>query len=501
MKDNLDELTSSIVKKLQQSNDHVEELEVGRVLTVGDGIVTAGGLESVVAGELVVFETGTEGMALNLEASNVGIILLEEDENIREGMVVQRTKRITSIPVGDELLGRVVNPLGQPIDGFGEIDAKKTRPVERVAPGVMERESVTEPMQTGIKAIDAMIPVGRGQRELIIGDRQTGKTSIALDTIMNQRGQDVYCVYVAIGQKNSNVASIYRQLEAAGAMEYTTIVSAGASDLAPLQYIAPYAGCAIAEEWMSEGKDVLIVFDDLTKHAVAYRTISLLLRRPPGREAYPGDVFYLHSRLLERAGRMNAEHGGGSITALPIVETQAGDISAFIPTNIISITDGQVFLQSDLFHAGQRPAIDTGLSVSRVGGSAQEDIIKKLSGTLKIELAQYFELQAFAQFGSSVDEYTKSVLTRGEKIQLLLKQPNNQPLSMVEQAFILFSINKNYINRIPKEKIIDAHEQLLEYAKINAHDLIEQIKATPELTPEIEERMHAVLEDFTKSYV
>ena len=496
MKSQLDELTDSIIKRINDSQAEVHEYEVGRVLTVGDGIVTAGGLDAVVAGELVVFETGTEGMALNLESSVVGIILLEEDTNIREGMVVHRTKKITSVPVGDGMLGRVVNPLGEPIDGFGEIAYTKTRPVERVAPGVMERKSVSEPLQTGIKAIDAMIPIGRGQRELIIGDRQTGKTSIALDTIMNQKGEDVYCVYVAIGQKNSNVVSIYNQLLQAGAMDYTTIVNAGASELAPLQYIAQYAGCATAEEWMEQGKDVLIIYDDLTKHAVAYRTISLLLRRPPGREAYPGDVFYLHSRLLERAGRLDDELGGGSMTALPIVETQAGDISAFIPTNIISITDGQVFLQADLFHAGQRPAIDTGLSVSRVGGSAQRDIIKKLSGTLKMELAQYFELQSFAQFGSSVDDYTKSVLARGEKIQLLLKQENNKPLTMVQQAFVLFMINKNYINQISKEQIIQAQMSMLDYITINAKETIEKIIAEPKLTPETEEVMHKIFTDF-----
>ncbi|GBU10866.1 F0F1 ATP synthase subunit alpha [Erysipelotrichaceae bacterium] len=500
MKTQLDELTSSLLKQLQNLNKEVEQQEVGRVLTVGDGIVTADGLDGVVSGELVVFPNGTEGMVLNLETNAVGIILLEEDGDIKEGVLVRRTGKVTSVGVGDALLGRVVNPLGMPIDGLGEIKHTKFRAIERVAPGVMERKSVSNPLQTGIKAIDAMIPIGRGQRELIIGDRQTGKTSIAVDAIINQKGQNMYCVYVAIGQKNANITQLYHTLEAAGAMEYTVILTAGASELSPLQYIAPYAGCSIAEEWMEQGKDVLIVYDDLTKHAISYRTISLLLRRPPGREAYPGDVFYLHSRLLERAGRLNEEKGGGSITALPIIETQAGDISAFIPTNVISITDGQIFLQTDLFNAGQRPAIATGLSVSRVGGSAQKAIIKKLSGTLKIELAQYFELQSFSQFGSSVDDYTKSILNRGRKIQDLLKQQNNNPLSMVEQVFILFAIKEAYIDKIPDVLIFDFEKSLLDFAKVNSADLCNKIIDNPELTDEIKIEIAATLDAFMEIF-
>jgi len=491
-----DELTSSIVKQLQDTIDDVLVDEVGQVLTVGDGIVTTDGLTNVISGELVVFETGTEGMALNLNEETVGIILLAEDPSIKEGVNVKRTGKVMSVPVGDALLGRVVNPLGEPIDGFKAIETDRERPIERVAAGVMARKSVSVPLQTGIKAIDSIVPVGRGQRELIIGDRQTGKTSIALDTIINQKGQDVYCVYVAIGQKNSNVNNIYNTLEKVGAMEYTVIVSAGASELSPIQYIAPYAGCAIAEEWMEQGKDVLIVYDDLSKHAVAYRTIALLLHRPPGREAYPGDVFYLHSRLLERAARLNEEHGGGSMTALPIVETQAGDISAYIPTNVISITDGQIFLQTDLFNAGQRPAISTGLSVSRVGGNAQTNIIKKLSGSLKVELAQFFELQAFSQFGSSVDDHTKSVLDHGTKVQLLLRQPNNAPFSMPEEAIILFAIKERFIDRVPVAAIELFEKQLLDYVNHNYKELMKEIELKPEYTDRIYEQMNEALVDF-----
>jgi F-type H+-transporting ATPase subunit alpha len=491
-----DELTSSIVKQLQATVEDVLIDEVGQVLTVGDGIVTTDGLTDVVSGELVVFETGTEGMALNLNEETVGIILLAEDSQIKEGVEVKRTGTVMSVPVGDALLGRVINPLGEPIDGFKAIETTKERPIERVAAGVMARQSVSVPLQTGIKAIDSIVPIGRGQRELIIGDRQTGKTSIALDTIINQKGKDVYCVYVAIGQKNSNVNNIYNTLEKVGAMDYTVIVSAGASELSPIQYIAPYAGCAIAEEWMEQGKDVLIVYDDLSKHAVAYRTIALLLHRPPGREAYPGDVFYLHSRLLERAARLNKDHGGGSMTALPIVETQAGDISAYIPTNVISITDGQIFLQTDLFNAGQRPAISTGLSVSRVGGNAQTNIIKKLSGSLKVELAQFFELQAFSQFGSSVDEHTKSVLDHGMKVQLLLRQPNNDPLSMAEEAMILFAIKERFIDRVPVNVIELFEKQLLDFMNHNYKDLMKEITKKPEYTDQMKEKMTQAVLDF-----
>jgi len=491
-----DELTSSIVKQLQATVEDVLIDEVGQVLTVGDGIVTTDGLTDVVSGELVVFETGTEGMALNLNEETVGIILLAEDSQIKEGVEVKRTGTVMSVPVGDALLGRVINPLGEPIDGFKAIETTKERPIERVAAGVMARQSVSVPLQTGIKAIDSIVPIGRGQRELIIGDRQTGKTSIALDTIINQKGKDVYCVYVAIGQKNSNVNNIYNTLEKVGAMDYTVIVSAGASELSPIQYIAPYAGCAIAEEWMEQGKDVLIVYDDLSKHAVAYRTIALLLHRPPGREAYPGDVFYLHSRLLERAARLNKDHGGGSMTALPIVETQAGDISAYIPTNVISITDGQIFLQTDLFNAGQRPAISTGLSVSRVGGNAQTNIIKKLSGSLKVELAQFFELQAFSQFGSSIDEHTKSVLDHGMKVQLLLRQPNNDPLSMAEEAMILFAIKERFIDRVPVNVIELFEKQLLDFMNHNYKDLMKEITKKPEYTDQMKEKMTQAVLDF-----
>lgn len=491
-----DELTSSILKQLKEIDREVHVDEVGLVLTVGDGIVTTDGLTDVISGELVVFETGTEGMALNLNEETVGIILLAEDANIKEGVVVKRTGKVMSVPVGDALLGRVVNPLGEAIDGLEKIATTKERPIERVASGVMARQSVSVPMQTGIKAIDSIVPIGRGQRELIIGDRQTGKTSIALDTIINQKGQDVYCVYVAIGQKNSNVNSIYNTLQKTGAMDYTVIVSAGASELSPIQYIAPYAGCAIAEEWMEQGKDVLIVYDDLSKHAVAYRTISLLLHRPPGREAYPGDVFYLHSRLLERAARLNDAHGGGSITALPIVETQAGDISAYIPTNVISITDGQIFLQTDLFNAGQRPAISTGLSVSRVGGNAQTNIIKKLSGSLKVELAQFFELQAFTQFGSSVDDHTKAILDHGAKVQALLKQPNNKPLSMAEEAIILFAIKERFIDHVPLTAIAEFEAQLLDYVRMNHAEVLTKIEQEPAYTETIKASLTTTLTAF-----
>lgn len=495
-----EELTHSLLKELQQLSQHIDEYETGHVLTVGDGIVVADGLENVVLSELVVFENGAEGMALNLEGNSVGIVVLTKSETIKEGMEIRRTGTVVSIGVGDAFLGRVVDALGNPIDGLGEIKATKQRPIERVALGVMARESVNQPLQTGIKAIDAMIPIGRGQRELIIGDRQTGKTSIAIDTILNQKDQDVYCVYVAIGQKNSNVAAVYRELSNKGAMEYTTIISASASELAPQQYIVPYSAVTIAEEWMDAGKDVLIIYDDLTKHAIAYRAISLLLRRPPGREAYPGDVFYLHSRLLERSAKLNKEHGGGSITALPIVETQSGDISAYIPTNIISITDGQIFLNTDLFNSGQRPAIDTGLSVSRVGGSAQSNIIKKLSGTLKIELAQFFELQAFAQFGSSVDEFTKSILNRGQKIQLLLRQKNNAPLKIAEEAFILFAIKEGFIDHIEMEKVQNFERKLLEYIYINNQDVLNKIQKNPELNEEISQEMIQVIKEFLKIF-
>ena len=435
-----DEISALIKEQIKHFNDQIESKDIGTVMTIGDGVSLVHGLDNAMLGELLLFPNDVYGMVMNLEEDSVGAVLLGSADTIKEGDEVKRTGRIIEVPVGDGLLGRVVNPLGQAIDGQGEIEYSHTRPIERVASGVMTRKSVDQPLQTGITSIDAIIPIGRGQRELIIGDRQTGKTAIAIDTILNQKGQDIYCIYVAIGQKNSTVAQIVEKLRRGGAMEYTTIVAAGASELAPIQYIAPYAGCAMAEEWLEQGKDVLIVYDDLSKHAVAYRTVSLLLKRPPGREAYPGDVFYLHSRLLERACRLNDEHGGGSITALPIIETQAGDISAYIPTNVISITDGQIFLQTDLFNAGFRPAIDTGLSVSRVGSSAQIKAMKQVSGSLKLELAQFAEMQAFAQFGSDLDAATKATLDHGEKVREVLKQAQYSPRSVEEQVISLFAL-------------------------------------------------------------
>ena len=411
-----DEISALIKDQIKHYDDVIESKDVGTVMTVGDGVAVVHGLDDAMVSELIEFPGGVYGMVMNLDEDSVGITLLGNADEIREGDEVRRTNRIIEVPVGDELLGRVVNPLGQAIDGQGEIHTAKTRPIERIAPGVMTRKSVDEPLQTGITTIDSIIPIGRGQRELIIGDRETGKTAIAIDTILNQKDQNIYCIYVAIGQKNSTVAQVVNKLKQGGAMDYTTVVSASASEMAPVQYIAPYAGCAIAEEWLEQGKDVLIVYDDLSKHAVAYRTLSLLLKRPPGREAYPGDVFYLHSRLLERACKLNEENGGGSITALPIIETQAGDISAYIPTNVISITDGQIFLQQELFNAGFRPAIDTGLSVSRVGSAAQIKAMKQVSRNLKLELAQYQEMQAFAQFGSDLDDATKATIEHGERV-------------------------------------------------------------------------------------
>ena len=442
-------------------------------------------------GELLLFENGVYGMVLNLKEDSVGVVLMGDDTYIKEGQIVKRTKQLVQTVVGDELLGRVVNALGQPIDGKGSIKSKKKRPVERIAPGVMTRKSVNESLQTGILAIDAMIPIGKGQRELIIGDRQTGKTSIAIDTIINQKNKKVYCVYVAIGQKSSTVAQIVEKLKQAGAMEYTTIVSAGASDLSSLQYLAPYTGVTMAEEWMEQGKDVLIIYDDLSKHAVAYRTMSLLLRRPPGREAYPGDVFYLHSRLLERAARLNKEYGNGSITALPIIETQAGDISAYIPTNVISITDGQIFLSQQLFNSGVRPAINIGLSVSRVGSSAQIKAMKQVAGTLKLELAQYNELQAFAQFGSDLDETTKKVLQHGKKAIELLKQPQYHPLSQIQQVIILLAINLKHIQWLPLEKINLFKETLKHHFANNktAVSIYLELEEEKNLTDELKDKI------------
>ena len=443
-----DEITGLIKSRIKNYNAKIQLGDVGTVVTVGDGIVRIHGLEKCMLNELLEFENGVQCMAMNLEQDFVGAVMLGSDEDIKEGSTVKRTGSIVSVPVGEELLGRVVNSLGQPIDGKGAILAKETRPIEKIASGIITRKPVTVPLQTGIKAIDSMIPIGRGQRELIIGDRQTGKTAIAIDTIINQKGKDVICIYVAIGQKNSTVAGVVEQLRAGGALDYSIVVSATASELAPLQYIAPYSGCTMGEYFMEKGKDVLVVYDDLSKHAVAYRTLSLLLKRPPGREAYPGDVFYLHSRLLERAARLNENYGGGSLTALPIIETQAGDVSAYIPTNVISITDGQIYLESELFNAGVRPAVNPGISVSRVGGNAQIKAMKKVAGTLKLDYSQYRELQSFAQFGSDLDKDTKDRLAKGERIVEVLKQDQNSPLEVEEQVVIIYAVINNFLKDI-----------------------------------------------------
>ena len=450
--------------------------------------------------ELLEFENGVQCMAMNLEQDFVGAVMLGSDEDIKEGSSVKRTGSIVSVPVGEELLGRVVNSLGQPIDGKGAILAKETRPIEKIASGIITRKPVTVPLQTGIKAIDSMIPIGRGQRELIIGDRQTGKTAIAIDTIINQKGKDVICIYVAIGQKNSTVAGVVEQLRAGGALDYSIVVSATASELAPLQYIAPYSGCTMGEYFMEKGKDVLVVYDDLSKHAVAYRTLSLLLKRPPGREAYPGDVFYLHSRLLERAARLNENYGGGSLTALPIIETQAGDVSAYIPTNVISITDGQIYLESELFNAGVRPAVNPGISVSRVGGNAQIKAMKKVAGTLKLDYSQYRELQSFAQFGSDLDKDTKDRLAKGERIVEVLKQDQNSPLEVEEQVVIIYAVINNFLKDIAVEKIKQYQADLLDHIKSTCPDILTSIKTEKVMKPEVEEQLKKVLADFAKGY-
>ncbi len=460
-----EEISSIIKQEIEQYKNPASLDEVGTVLEVGDGIARIYGLQQAMSGELLEFPGNVMGMVLNLEENNVGAVLLGQDGGIREGDLVKRTGRVAQVPVGDAMIGRVVNALGQPIDGKGPILTNASRPVERIAHGVLERKSVDTPLQTGIKAIDSMIPIGRGQRELIIGDRQTGKTAIAVDTIINQRGQNVLCIYVAIGQKSSTVAQLVKNLEEHSAMDYTTVVAATASELAPLQYIAPYAGCAIGEEWMEQGKDVLIIYDDLSKHAVAYRAMSLLLKRPPGREAYPGDVFYLHSRLLERASRLSEDLGGGSLTALPIIETQAGDVSAYIPTNVISITDGQIYLETNLFNQGVRPAINAGLSVSRVGGNAQTKAMKKTAASLRVELAQYRELESFAQFGSELDKDTLTRLEHGKRIVEILKQPQYQPMSMEDQVMILFATTRRYLEDIPVEKLNDFETRFIHYVK------------------------------------
>lgn len=489
-----EEISALIKEQIENYQSVLSVEEIGTVTYVGDGIARAHGLENAMSGELLEFSNGSYGMAQNLESNDVGIIILGDFESIREGDKVKRTGKIMEVPVGDSLIGRVVNPLGQPIDGLGEIVTDKARPVEAMAPGVMQRKSVNEPMQTGLKAIDALVPIGRGQRELVIGDRKTGKTSIAIDTIINQKGQDMICIYVAIGQKDSTVRTQVETLKKYGAMDYTIVVNAGASQPAPLLYIAPYAGTAMGEEFMYNGKHVLIIFDDLSKQAVAYRELSLLLRRPPGREAYPGDVFYLHSRLLERAAKLSDELGGGSMTALPFVETQAGDISAYIPTNVISITDGQIFLESDLFYAGTRPAVDAGLSVSRVGGSAQIKAMKKVAGTLRLDLASYRELEAFTQFGSDLDAATQAKLNRGRRTVEILKQKLHAPLAVEKQVVILYALTHGFLDSIPVDGILDFESELFEYLDTNHPNIFEIIRTTQDL-PE-EDELNSVIKEY-----
>lgn len=495
-----DEITGLIKSRIKNYNAKIQLGDVGTVVTVGDGIVRIHGLEKCMLNELLEFENGVRCMALNLEQDFVGAVMLGSDAGIKEGDPVKRTGSIVSVPVGEELIGRVVNSLGQPIDGKGAVLAKETRPIEKIASGIITREPVNVPLQTGIKAIDSMIPIGRGQRELIIGDRQTGKTAIAIDTIINQNGKDVICIYVAIGQKNSTVANVVDTLTKNNAMGYTIVVSSTASELAPLQFIAPYAGCAMGEYFMEKGKDVLIVYDDLSKHAVAYRALSLLLKRPPGREAYPGDVFYLHSRLLERAARLNDEYGGGSLTALPIIETQAGDVSAYIPTNVISITDGQIFLESELFNSGVRPAVNPGISVSRVGGNAQIKAMKKVSGTLKLDYSQYRELQSFSQFGSDLDKDTKDRLAKGERIVEVLKQDQNSPLAVEEQVVIIYAVINNYLASIPIEKIKPYQKDLIDHIRSTKPEILDSISKDKVMSPEIEEELKGVLSSFASTY-
>ena len=484
-----EEISSVIKEEIKRYSSHMSVAEVGTVIQVADGIARIHGLEKAMQGELLEFPHGVRGMVLNLEEDNVGAVLLGDATNIEEGDIVKTTGTVVEVPVGDEMIGRVVNALGQPIDGKGPISSRKFRKIERVASGVIDRKSVDTPLQTGIKAIDSMVPIGRGQRELIIGDRQTGKTAIAIDTIINQKGQNVKCIYVAIGQKASTVANIVKTLEENGAMDYTTVVASTSSELAPLQYIAPYSGCANGEEWMENGEDVLIIYDDLSKHATAYRTLSLLLRRPPGREAYPGDVFYLHSRLLERAARLSDELGGGSLTALPIIETQAGDVSAYIPTNVISITDGQIYLETEMFNAGFRPAVNAGLSVSRVGGSAQIKAMKKIAAPIRVELAQFRELASFAQFGSELDADTKEKLAQGERIREVLKQPQYAPVPVEYQVIILYAATRKHLLDIPTEKVLEFEEALFEYIKTKYPEIPESIKETRVLSDEAEQKL------------
>ena len=490
-----EEISSVIKEQIKRYAAQLEVADVGTVIQVADGIARIHGLDNAMQGELLEFPGEVYGMVLNLEEDNVGAVLLGNQKNINEGDTVKTTGRVVEVPVGDAMLGRVVNALGQPIDGKGPIETDRYRQIERVASGVISRKSVDTPLQTGIKAIDSMVPIGRGQRELIIGDRQTGKTAIAIDTIINQKGQNVKCIYVAIGQKASTVASLVKTLEEFGAMSYTTVVASTASELAPLQYIAPYAGCAIGEEWMEAGQDVLIVYDDLSKHAAAYRTLSLLLKRPPGRGAYPGDVFYLHSRLLERAARLSDKLGGGSLTALPIIETQAGDVSAYIPTNVISITDGQIYLETEMFNSGFRPAINAGLSVSRVGGSAQIKAMKKIAAPIRVELAQYRELAAFAQFGSELDADTTEKLAQGERIREILKQPQYQPMPVEKQVMIIYAATKKYLIDIPVEKILDFEKALFEYVDTKYPEVPEAIRTEKVISDETEAKLVKAIEE------
>ena len=498
-----EQISRIIRSQIKYYENAIEQTETGTVTMVGDGIARAAGLDNCMAGELVQFESGTYGMAQNLEENSVSIVLLGDDEGIKEGSTIKRTGKVVSVPVGEGMIGRVVNALGQPIDGKGPIEAADYRAIENPAPGILERQPVKQPLQTGIKAIDSMIPIGRGQRELIIGDRQTGKTVIATDTIINQKGKDVLCIYVAIGQKRSTVATLVENLEKNGAMAYTTVVCATASELSPLQYIAPYAGCAMGEYFMNKGKHVLIIYDDLSKHAVAYRALSLLIRRPPGREAYPGDVFYLHSRLLERAAKLSDAKGGGSLTALPIIETQAGDVSAYIPTNVISITDGQIFLETELFHAGIRPAVNPGISVSRVGGNAQIKAMKKVAGTLKLIYSQYRELQGFAQFGSDLDADTKARLAQGERIVEVLKQDRNSPVAVEKQVAILYATIHGYLKEVAVPDIAEYERRLYTYLdeNVTAAGVMETIRTSGDLKPETEEQLKQVLADFTAEFL
>lgn len=493
-----EEISSVIKEQIAKYSTKLEVSDVGTVIQVADGIARIHGLEKAMQGELLEFPGEIYGMVLNLEEDNVGVVLLGDTSNISEGDIVKTTGRVVEVPVGDAMTGRVVNALGQPIDGKGPLQTDKFRRIERVAHGVIERKSVDTPLQTGIKAIDAMIPIGRGQRELIIGDRQTGKTAIAIDTIINQKGQGVHCIYVAIGQKASTIANIVKTLDEFGAMDYTTIVASTASDLAPLQYIAPYSGCAIGEEWMEKGEDVLVVYDDLSKHAAAYRTLSLLLKRPPGREAYPGDVFYLHSRLLERASKLSDDLGGGSLTALPIIETQAGDVSAYIPTNVISITDGQIYLETEMFNAGFRPAINAGLSVSRVGGAAQIKAIKKIAAPIRVELAQYRELASFAQFGSELDASTTEQLAQGERIKEVLKQPQYQPMPVEYQVIIIYAVTKKFLLDIPTEKIQAFEKDLFQFIDTKYPEIPKSIRETKELKPDMEELLVKAINECKK---